>query len=362
MYSFKRWWLAALAAATVPSAFAQDVQELVPARGGVTFVLAVNTPPGSATRGAGILEGDYEMVISLDSLNARGLALTAHYDGQDETGTFRRGQVKRLIAPKDLETGAIQIHGWHSSDGLMIPGTTSLGPSRRFVRNLVDSGRAEYRFRAFAFANVGSGTLTKAGNVKFPVLINGRRVELPAVRAQGPMTLDGATAPFEMIVLDHPQHPLALRIANGSRGEGFPFKPKFAREIVRIDYADEGMREKLELECRVEVPGIYFDFNRDTLKPQSAPALEQIARTLRELKGRRMVIEGHTDNVGTDAYNDDLSTRRANAVRAALLADHGIAADTLTTRGYGKRKPVESNDTIAGRARNRRVEIACAGS
>jgi outer membrane protein OmpA-like peptidoglycan-associated protein len=360
----KGYWasMGILAVVLAAPGHAQGAQDLVPARGGVTIVVAVNTPPGTAAKGAGILEGDYEMVITLDSLDSRGLALTAHYDGKDETGTWRRGQVKRLILPSDLDNGAIQIHGWHSSDGLIIPGTTSLGPSKKFVRALVDTGRAEYRFRGFAFNDVGSGILTKTGVVKFPVLINGRRVDLPAVRAQGQMTLGGASAPFELVVLDHPRHPLALRIANGGRGEGFPFKPRFAREIVRIDYADEGMRETLERECRVEVPGIYFDFNRDTLKPQSAPALTQIAHTLREMKGRRMVIEGHTDNVGGDAYNDDLSARRAHAVRAALLTEHGVAADQLTTRGFGERKPVESNDTIAGRARNRRVELACAGS
>lgn len=350
----------ALAASGAVPAHSQSVQDLVPARGGVAIVVAVNTPPGTAAQGAGILEGDYEMVITLDSFDPRGLSLTANYDGKDETGTWRRGSVKRLILPKDLDSGAVQIFGWHSSDGLIIPGTTSLGPSRKFARALVDSGRAEYHFRSFAFNDVGSGTLTRVGAVKFPVLINGRRVELPAVRAQGQMTLGGVSAPFELVLLDHPQHPLALRIANGGRGEGFPFKPGFAREIVRIDYADDGMRERLERECRVEVAGIYFDFNRDTLKPQSAPALTQIARTLREMKGRRIVVEGHTDNVGGDAYNDDLSARRANAVRAALVAEHGVAPAQVTTRGFGERKPIESNDTIGGRARNRRVELSCA--
>jgi OmpA-OmpF porin, OOP family len=57
---------------------------------------------------------------------------------------------------------------------------------------------------------------------------------------------------------------------------------------------------------------------------------------------RRMVIEGHTDNVGSDSYNDDLSTRRANAVGKALVSKYGVAREWLTTRGLGERKPVKA--------------------
>ena len=334
-------------------------QEPIPARAGVNFVLAVHTPPGAGIKDAGVVEGDYKMVISLDVLDTRGLALTAHYDGKDEKGTWRRGKVKRLVLPADLESGSVHIHGWHDSDPQVIPGSTSLGPSLKFVRDVVEKGKAEYRFRMFAFNDVGSGSMVRTGAVKFPVLINGLRVELPAVRAQGKLALGGVQAPFEMVLYDHPRHPLALRLAYGSRGEGFPFKPRFAREIVRIDYSDEGMRQALERDCRVEVAGIYFDFNRDSLKPESERALEAMAELLRERSGRKMVIEGHTDNVGTEAYNDDLSARRASAVRKALVSGHRVAPDSVSTRGMGEQKPIESNETIAGRARNRRVELAC---
>lgn len=350
-------WLAAIL--LVPSQVSW-AQEPVPARAGVNFVLAVHTPPEGGVKNAGIIAGDYEMVVSLDALDTRGLALTAHYDGKDEQGIWRRGRVKRLILPADLKMGSLHILGWHSSDAHVIPGSTSLGPSLRFVREVVDKGRAEYRFRMFAFREEGSGIMARTDVVRFPVLINGRRVELPAVRAQGKLTLGGAQAPFEMVIYDHPRHPLALRLAHGGRGEGFPFEPRFAREIVRIDYSDQGMRAALERDCRVEVAGIYFDFNRDSLKPESDRALETMAGLLRGMGGREMVIEGHTDDVGTESYNDDLSARRANAVLEALVSGHGVAPGRVSTRGMGEKKPIESNETIAGRARNRRVELACA--
>ena len=75
---------------------------------------------------------------------------------------------------------------------------------------------------------------------------------------------------------------------------------------------------------------------------------------------RRISIEGHTDDIGSDSYNDDLSARRAAAVKDALVRDFAIAAARLATIGYGERRPMETNATLAGRARNRRVELACA--
>lgn len=73
--------------------------------------------------------------------------------------------------------------------------------------------------------------------------------------------------------------------------------------------------------------------------------------------GWKLSIEGHTDNIGGDAYNLDLSKRRAAAVRTVLVDQHSVTADRLTTAGYGASRPKESNDTLAGRARNRRVEL-----
>ena len=71
----------------------------------------------------------------------------------------------------------------------------------------------------------------------------------------------------------------------------------------------------------------------------------------------KLSVEGHTDNVGGDAYNLDLSNRRAAAVKQALVERLQVAADRLTTTGFGASRPRETNDTLEGRARNRRVEL-----
>lgn len=101
--------------------------------------------------------------------------------------------------------------------------------------------------------------------------------------------------------------------------------------------------------------GPQFDFNKATLRPDGKAAVGTAADTLRGTK-ERVVVTGYTDSVGSDTYNLKLSERRANTVRDALVAD-GIAADRITTRGMGESNPVASNDTAAGRAQNRRVDI-----
>jgi outer membrane protein OmpA-like peptidoglycan-associated protein len=107
---------------------------------------------------------------------------------------------------------------------------------------------------------------------------------------------------------------------------------------------------------------INFDTARDTIKPGSFPILDQIARVLiahPELTQVR--VEGHTDDVGAAAYNKDLSQRRAASV-VRYLAGKGVDAGRLTAAGYGFERPVATNATVLGRARNRRVEFTLLGA
>jgi outer membrane protein OmpA-like peptidoglycan-associated protein len=108
---------------------------------------------------------------------------------------------------------------------------------------------------------------------------------------------------------------------------------------------------------RVSVPSeVLFAFDSDTL---AAGAAAELARAIAAIKARpeaRVTIEGHTDDVGDDAYNQDLSERRARAV-AAELARAGVPRDRITARGLGKTRPIAPNDGDAGRQKNRRVEI-----
>ena len=118
-----------------------------------------------------------------------------------------------------------------------------------------------------------------------------------------------------------------------------------------IDVSRDGDVIKLNLP-----DGVTFDFARYELKPQFYPALNTVAGTLREYHQTIVEVSGHTDSVGSDAANQTLSERRANAV-AAYLTEQGVQQSRLEVVGMGERYPVASNDTDSGRALNRRVEI-----
>ncbi len=105
------------------------------------------------------------------------------------------------------------------------------------------------------------------------------------------------------------------------------------------------------------VYGIYFDTGKSTIKPESAQAIEEIAKLLKGDPGLKVHVVGHTDNVGGRDANIKLSMDRGEAVLQALVRDHGIAAARLSAYGCGPFAPVASNDTEEGRAKNRRVEL-----
>lgn len=107
----------------------------------------------------------------------------------------------------------------------------------------------------------------------------------------------------------------------------------------------------------VVVEGIYFDTGKTELKPASIPAIEEVAKLLKERPKLQLYVVGHTDMEGKIAYNMKLSQGRAGAVVASLVKDHGIAKNRLEGRGVGPLAPVATNAGDGGRAKNRRVVL-----
>jgi len=110
----------------------------------------------------------------------------------------------------------------------------------------------------------------------------------------------------------------------------------------------------------VNISDVLFDFNKYTLKPGAREKMAKVAGILLAYPGLKIQVEGHTDSVGSDEYNMKLSEARANAVRT-YLSEQGVPGNTISAVGLGKSDPVASNDTAAGRQRNRRVELVVSG-
>jgi flagellar motor protein MotB len=131
----------------------------------------------------------------------------------------------------------------------------------------------------------------------------------------------------------------------------------FITSIRVAESETDVMYDALAAKGRWVTQGILFATGKADIQPESRPVLREIAATLKQHGDLKILIEGHTDNVGSAASNLTLSDARAAAVKAALVADFGIDAGRITTKGLGDTKPAAPNTSAVGRAQNRRVEI-----
>lgn len=150
-----------------------------------------------------------------------------------------------------------------------------------------------------------------------------------------------------------------------TRGGGGPFKAFAQLDEIEVAPMQQGMVtvdvnamvKALDQEGHIALYNLYFDSGKAALKPESTPALIEIAKLLEAQPRLRLLVVGHTDSVGELDYNEQLSTRRAQAVVDALRTAHRADGSRLTARGVGMYSPVADNVTDAGRAKNRRVEL-----
>lgn len=127
-------------------------------------------------------------------------------------------------------------------------------------------------------------------------------------------------------------------------------------EIVKDIYVDPIVKN-----MAIVLDNVYFEFDSDKLKPGSFPALDNVVEMLLDNPDLKMYVNGHTCSMGSDAYNQKLSERRARAI-VRYLKEHGVSESRLKYHGYGETMPIASNETEAGRETNRRVEFKLADS
>lgn len=112
----------------------------------------------------------------------------------------------------------------------------------------------------------------------------------------------------------------------------------------------------IEIGETIRLNNIFFDFNESTLSPESYMELDRVVKLLNENPNIEIELSGHTDNVGSDEYNDNLSLNRASSVAKYIILK-GVNSQRIISKGYGKQSPVASNDSEEGRQLNRRVEF-----
>ena len=377
----------------------------IPLRPGLTVVTAIAQ-----------FGGDYESIKQIQQVGPSAVRLSYRADNvpnpleglqklSGEQAPKSSGSIsgQRVVRTADLQSAHDYMQWFGPNQPEVMPGTTAISVSREVLAELKDKGETQFSFRtgglkgmagsllgalgqmagggapgaskeANDLANMGKDecALKRAGSglTSFPVLLNDRRVSLPAVHAQ--CTTDDGLADFYF--LDDLDNPLALAWKLGGSDTlqlvkiSYP-QPPAASPAAGSSAAPTGsgagtgsgggqqIEQELKQKGQAEVYGIYFDFASDKIKPESEPVLHEIADALNHNPTWKLRVEGHTDNIGGDEYNLDLSQRRAAAVKLALVTRYHIAAERLTPQGFGASRPKEPNDTLAGRARNRRVEL-----
>jgi outer membrane protein OmpA-like peptidoglycan-associated protein len=286
----------------------------------------------------------------------------------------RPSAASRTLCAADLADSSTYNTGFGDGYPEIFPGTTEFSLSTATMRLLRTTGEAPLDYIQYEFQSSSgfwvpfqfSGTLRRVepSDVRYPLIVDGEPVTLAALHAKGVFEFSGPESLREQVLpekikqtaefylLDDESKPISLL---------FKFGPQFQIQVVSISYPTRPQAKALEQQLltakHAVVYGIYFDFNSDRLRPESQPVLQEIAEAMLHNPDWKLTIDGHTDNIGADAKNLDLSRRRAESVRRALVEQYHLSGVLMSTTGYGASRPVDSNDTLAGRARNRRVEL-----
>lgn len=139
--------------------------------------------------------------------------------------------------------------------------------------------------------------------------------------------------------------------------EPAPVVAKEDEKKMKAAAAAEAVAKEMIEKGRATI-NVKFDFDKANIKSEYNDEIKKFADVMTKYKDLKVVIEGHTDNIGTEAYNQNLSMRRADSVRNYMIKKFGVAESRLTAKGYGLSKPIADNKTAAGRQKNRRVEAA----
>lgn len=310
---------------------------------------------------------DRESIVTLYDVSPRGVeyhwSLAEHWSGGDTI----RNSYKTFVLADDEAHATRWREVFEKNDPFENPGYTRWTISTDILNQLRSTGSAEFSvlsaeapsggliFGGHGIAVRWRGKLTRVGRESFPLLVNGARINVPSIHARGNFSAREHSWSPDFWILENPGHALILKVSDG----------KTVFQTTRINFIDTpSMEATLKGKCRVEVPGVYFEFNSAALVPASDKTIEGLGSIISKHPDWTITIEGHTDNVGSQVSNQKLSERRAESVRSRLVSRYHVSPSHILAAGFGARVPRETNTTIEGRAHNRRVELArpCGGT
>ena len=330
---------------------------------------------------------EYECLTQIQSVDNDGVNITTSCDFPERPGTFLRRVCREDLRSAKLVHTAFGTHKAIGASGEELPetivGATAISMSSTSFADLKRTGSTTYHYVELGLNGKlekdGVGELQVEGRGMATIAINGENVDVPVIKTRGNVKWwiggDRSEASTTVVVLDDDRFPLLVdhlssnehaasriqfttitypskRSGRGASGGG-PLQMSGGRG------GSSSLEGGLLEDKRVDVYGIYFGFNSDRIRKESEPILQEIGEIMQRHPDWVLNIDGHTDNIGGDsAANLDLSRRRSEAVRKALISRFGITADRLSSGGHGAASPKDTNDTPEGRARNRRVELS----
>jgi outer membrane protein OmpA-like peptidoglycan-associated protein len=300
-------------------------------------------------------EPDWESRVELIDSTAFGVTLRHSWSrgskpGKEQWRTAERDlfhQIRQVTRSFYSSLGT-EDHSSHlTSTFLMVPVP--------IFTELKTSGRADVEFLVPEVSQLPyTGTLTRVGVEPFSVVFNDSRVDIRAIRVKGIVRNSSARVReyrVSFLVVDDSVAPW-LAETDLVRPDGF----RGHRALARASY-QANVEADLASRCRATTYDIHFATASAEIDPASSTTFATIASALKSHRDWHITIVGHTDSIGASTANLTLSRRRADAARLALVNEHGVDPARLRADGRGEDQPIEDNGTLAGRARNRRVEL-----
>ena len=371
------------------------------------LVVSVTTHAGLVSNAGSLAIADTETLYSVTAMRPDavefGFTIAAPNDQKAMDLMKKPLKFTRHVRREDLTSATRLNLSWGSDDPEIFPGQTFIQTSAAAITALRSKGESPFvlgineggLFSAAAAAPpaaaadskdagpiILSGLLSALGverhyyrgvlkrveptTVPFSVLVNGVRTTLPAIHVRGLLKFGARERSAEFYWLDDPANALMLKWIVGrnyalmTRIDIPDPEPEMHHSggMGGIDLTAGAVGHALASKsCRAELHGIYFATGSAELLPESTPTLKSLSALILANAAWTVTIEGHTDNIGSAEYNMLLSNRRAAAVRDALARNYRVPPTRISSKGLGLSKPVESNATDEGRARNRRVEI-----